>query len=437
VASETACPKAIPRLGGHVCAAIFLLALAVRLAATASLGFASLHFGDSRAYLSAARELARTGHYPVTTDPYYFRAPGYPFFLVLVTLGRPDRIALAKVGSAATASLAAPFLAALSARIFRRRALALATGLAAAVHPSFVLQSSDIQSEALFLPLLLAAAFLLLAAADRPSSNLAVLAGGFLGLAALTRPTTLLLAPLLVAPLGDRRYPRRARAHLAASALLGLALCVAPWLLRNAIVFRTFVPISDSFGAAFYDGNSQWASRFYDVKSRTEYDAWVNAMETDRQRRFAAIDPRILSRPRDRSRFFVKMAWEDLERDPRQTLRLYEHKALQWLRPYPTSWYWPKWIVIVTGVYYLGLEAAALLGLVRSPRPSVSRFCAGVLILSTLGHLLVVPLWRYRVPYWDPILLMFGLFGLQTVLTRAAIPVAPPDPLLERDTLIQ
>src|SRR5262249_33501742 len=301
---ETPSPMAISRLGGPACAAIFLLALALRLAATASVSFTSLRFGDSRAYLSAARELARNGHYPVTTDPYYFRAPGYPFFLDLITLGRPDRIAWAKVGSAVVGSLAAPLLAALSVRIFGRRPLALATGLAAAVHPSFVLQSSDIQSEALFLPLLLAAAFLLLAATDRPSSNLAVLAGGFLGLAALTRPTTLLLAPLLAAPIGDRRYPRRARAHLAASAVLRLFLCVAPWLLRHALVSHTFVPISDSFGAAFYDGNSQWASRFYDVKSRAEYDAWVFAMETDRQRRFAAIDPRILTQPRERSRFF-------------------------------------------------------------------------------------------------------------------------------------
>jgi Dolichyl-phosphate-mannose-protein mannosyltransferase len=435
VASETLSATAIPRLSVHVYLAIFLLALAVRLGATASAGFASLRFGDSRAYLSAAANLARTGRYPVTTDPYYFRAPGYPFFLVLTTLGRPDRVAWAKIGSAAVGSLAAPLLAALSAHIFRRKALALATGVAAAVHPSFVLQSSDIQSEALFLPLLLTAAFLLLAATDRPSSNLAVLAGGFLGLAALTRPTTLLLAPLLTAPLGDRRYPRRARAHLAASALLGLALCLAPWLLRNAIVFHTLVPISDSFGAAFYDGNSQWASRFYDVKSRTEYDAWVSAMETDRQRRFAAIDPRILAQPRDRSRFFVGMALEDLKRDPRETLRLYEHKALQWLRPYPTSWYWPKWIVIVTGVYYVCLEAAALLGLVRSPRPGVSRFCAGVLVLSTLGHLLVVPLWRYRVPFWDPILLMFGLFGLQTIFFAGRHRGCSPDPLFERDTL--
>ena len=421
VSHQTSSAVVTPRLRGSLFSLIFFIAFAIRLATTAGVGFTTLHFGDSRAYLSAARQLARTGRYPTTTDPFYFRAPGYPFFLVLTTLGRPDRVVWAKVASVAAGSFAAPLLAALSARIFRRRRLALATGLVTAAHPSFVLQSCDIQSEALFLPLLLAAVFLLLAAADRPSSNLAVLAGGCLGLAALTRPTSILLAPLFAAPLGDRRYPFRARAHLAASAILGLFLSVAPWLLRNALVFHAFVPISDSFGAAFYDGNSRWAMRFYDIRGRAEYDAWVSAMETDRRRRLAAVDPEILQKPRERSHLFISMALEDLRRDRRETLRLYEHKALQWLRPYPTSWYWPSWILVLTGAYYALLELASVLGLVRSPRLGVAFFSVGVLILSTLGHLLVVPLWRYRVPYWDPILLLFGLFGLQILIERARL----------------
>ena len=48
---------------------------------------------------------------------------------------------------------------------------------------------------------------LLLTAVDRPSSNLALLSGGVLALAALTRPSALALAALLSAPLFDRDYP--------------------------------------------------------------------------------------------------------------------------------------------------------------------------------------------------------------------------------------
>jgi hypothetical protein len=203
---------------------------------------------------------------------------------------------------------------------------------------------------------------------------------------------------------------------------------VAPWLLRNALVFREFVPISDSFGAAFYDGNSEWARRFYEVRTRAEYDAWVKAMVDDRERRLALVDPKIFTQPGQRSRLFLEMGLQDLSRDPKESIRLYTRKALQWLRPYPTPWSWPRWIVITTGIYYALLELIALYGLFVSPRRGVSLFCAGVLILTTLGHLLVVPLWRYRVPYWDPILLLYGVFGATRFLehgsaVRRAVPL--------------
>src|SRR5262249_53736280 len=156
--------------------------------------------------------------------------------------------AVAKVANAVLGAFAAWLIAVLGARLFRRRSVALAAGFVAAIDPSLVFVSSDVQTEPLFLALLLAAGFLLLVCVDRPSSNFGVLAGLLLGLAILTRPSALALVPLLLAPLGDRRYPVRARAHLAGSALLGLALGLAPWVIRNAVVYRDFILVSDVGG---------------------------------------------------------------------------------------------------------------------------------------------------------------------------------------------
>src|SRR5260370_30757160 len=79
----------VPRLGRRACVLIFLLALVVRLAAIAVVGFSTLRFGDARAYLFAANELVRTGHYPLATEPFYLRAPASPVFLAAATLGNP------------------------------------------------------------------------------------------------------------------------------------------------------------------------------------------------------------------------------------------------------------------------------------------------------------------------------------------------------------
>ena len=312
--------------------------------------------------------LVETGRYPKTTEPFYFRAPGYPVFLALVTLGHPDRIAAAKAANADRSGPSrSPLLAALSARIFRRRIVAIATGVAAAMHPGLVSLSLDVESEPLFLLLLLAAGFLLLAAVDRPSSNLAVGAGLVAALAALTRPTALLLVPFLAAPLGDRRYPPRVRWQLAASALLGFLLALSPWTIRNLLVFGELLPVNDAAGSAFYQGNSDWAVRFYEIRTRSEYADWSRAAFADLSRETAALDRAGMTSRSERSRYFFRKAIAERSRDPAGWMRLLARKAWSFVRPYPNPLFWPRWIVVVVGVVGTAVTLFAIRGFLRAP----------------------------------------------------------------------
>ena len=417
----------VPLLGARAVFLIFLLALAVRLAATAAVGFSTIQFGDARAYLFAARTLVHEHRYPTSTDGLFFRPPGYPVFLAAATLGDPDRIALGKAANSVLGALAALLLAAISARIFRRRLVALATGAAAAVHPAFVLIATDIQSEPLFLVLLLTAGLLLLVSADRPSSGLGVGAGVFLALAALTRPTALALAPLLLAPLFDRRYPLRVRSHLAASAMVGFLLALAPWTLRNAVVFHEFIPVNDAGGTAFYQGNSDWTVRFYRIRDRAEYERWIAAEASDMARRNEELE-RAGTTPAKRSRAFTRMAVAERRTDPAGWIRLFLRKAWDWLRPYPSPLFWPPGIVFATGVYYTVLFLLAAAGLLRAPRPGVRAFSLALLFITMAAHVVIIVVWRYRIPYWDPVLLLYGVSGAfllaESFAQRAGVPLA-------------
>ena len=145
----TAALSGVPRLGRAACAAIFLGALAVRVAVIAATGFSTVRFADAPSYQLGARALAETGRYPLRTDAYLFRPPGYAFFLAVATLGHPDAIPAAKVATAATGRSAPcswprspPHLPAA-----RHRDLG---GRSRAVHPTLVLVSTDLQSEPLF-----------------------------------------------------------------------------------------------------------------------------------------------------------------------------------------------------------------------------------------------------------------------------------------------
>lgn len=405
----------MPPLGGRVLLALFALALAVRLVAAAVTGLDTVRFGDARAYISAAETIVREGRYPVRTDVFFFRPPGYPAFLAVATLGRPGSIPRAKAATALVGAVCAPLLAALSARLFRRRGVAIATGIAAAIHPAFLVVTSDVQSEPLFLALLLSAGLLLLVAADRPSTTLAVAAGGLLALAALTRSSALVLVPFLAAPLLDGRYPRRVRAHIAAAGLVGFLFLLAPWTLRNALLFGEFLPVNDAAGNAFYQGNSDWMVRFYDVRTREQYLAWMKAFDEDMQRRNAELDATGRGSPGARSRAFAEQAVAERLRDPAGWAKLLLRKAWDWLRPYPNPLFWTTGAVLAAAAYNLFLYGFAAIGFASAPRPGARAFTLAFLAVTLLSHVVLIVVWRYRIPYWDPVLLLYGVFGAGTL----------------------
>jgi 4-amino-4-deoxy-L-arabinose transferase-like glycosyltransferase len=308
-------------------------------------------------------------------------------------------------------SFAAVLLAMLSARIFRRRDVAIGAGTAAALHPSFVLLSTDVQSEPLFQLFLLLSGICLLMAADKPSAKAAAAAGAILGLAALTRPSAMALAPLLAAPLLDRRHPPRVGLRLAGTALLGFLVSLAPWTVRNALRFHELIPVSDAGGVSLYSGNSGWTRSFYQVSNRDEYVRWLESFDRDLQARLARMEKAGRLSPGRRSAAFARMAIEESLADPFGSLRLFAWKAWHWVRPYPTPWFWGPAVVAGIGILYVVLYVLAARGLLRSPRRGVAVVCVAVLGISMMVHVALQVVWRYRVPYWDPILLLYGVFG--------------------------
>jgi 4-amino-4-deoxy-L-arabinose transferase-like glycosyltransferase len=405
-------------LGPRLLLAIFGIALAARIGTIAWFGFSTLSFGDSRDYIAAAESIARDGAYPEKPTFHFLRAPGYPAFLAVATLGHPRILWLAKLWNALLGAGACVLIAVLSFRLFRAPTLAAATGVAAALHPSFLLVSSGIQSEPLFLLLLLLFAFFLLAAVDRPSGGLALLAGAALGLAALTRPTGLCLLPLLLAPLRDARWPKRLRAQISLAAFAGLFVAVAPWTLRNALVYRELLPINDAFGNAFYMGNSSWASRYYALESRAQLDAWIVDFDKDVRARLADLESRGIDAPGAKSRAFVLATLEEHRGDAAGWARLIGRKALDWLRPWPNPWYWHPVVVWGVGALYVLLYLLATPGLVGSRRRGAAAFAVGVLLLSMAAHVATLVVFRYRIPFWDPILLLYGLASAERLTRR-------------------
>ena len=282
------------------------------------------------------------------------------------------------------------------------------------------------QSEPLFLLLLGVSGFLLLAAADRPSSNLALAAGAVLAIAALTRSSALVLAPLLLAPLGDRRYPMRARSHVAFSALLGFAVALAPWVLRNALVFRELILVNDGAGYVFWGRNSDAAIGLAEARTREEVEAASAELERSREDLIASLPPEVRASPGRLSRALFSAALRERLSDPRPTNILLAWKARDWLRPWPDPRFWPRGAVVALGIFYSALYVLAAVGLFRAERTGARAFCLAFLAVTFAFHLVFETSWRYRAAYWEPVLLLYAVPGAASLVRRREPALATP-----------
>jgi 4-amino-4-deoxy-L-arabinose transferase-like glycosyltransferase len=177
-------------------------------------------------------------------------APFYPVVLAgLAKLGGTGEVIQRLAGTVFGAGTIAA-VGLLGRRFAGDRAGLLAAGIAA-VYPILITADGALMSESLYgllVALSLLAAYRLL---DAPSPRRGVVLGGLVGLAALTRGEGALLLVLLLIPLVRR--PRGAR--MAAVACATFLIVLAPWTVRNWVVFGRFVPVSTDTGAVIGGAN--------------------------------------------------------------------------------------------------------------------------------------------------------------------------------------
>src|SRR3954464_7489876 len=119
----------------------------------------------------------------------------------------------------------------------------LAAAIIAAIYPIFIGADADLMAETLYGPLIAGALLTALALREQPRATTAALLGALLALAALTRSEGLIFVPLLAMPVAWGAA-REGRALRVGAVLAGCVVVLAPWMIRNAMTFDRFVPIS-------------------------------------------------------------------------------------------------------------------------------------------------------------------------------------------------
>lgn len=233
-------------------AAIAAGAFVVRAGYALTLG-AFTGLTDPRYYHLQANLLA-DGH--GFADPYVWVFSGHvvpaathpPLFSLLLSISSllggtsetTHRLVACVIGAAAVVAIG------LLGRRLGGPGVGLGAAVIAAVYPNLWILDANVFSEGLAVLLVTVALLLAYRLRRAPTTLGAIELGAVLGLAALTRPETILLIPLLAAPillrLADLTWSRR-------FALLGLTvvifgLLLAPWVVRNLTGFDRTVTLS-------------------------------------------------------------------------------------------------------------------------------------------------------------------------------------------------
>jgi hypothetical protein len=310
---------------------------------------------------------------------------------------------------------------------FGRRAGLLAA-VAAAFYPELVWYPAHYWSETVYLLFLWGAIERTLAADARGSRRVAAVAGLLWGLATLTRELSLYLVPIaalwLLRPRGRAAGEPRAfkiqDVTPAAALVLATVLTVVPWTIRNAIVFRGFVPVSTMGGLNLWHGNTTLTHlEIYEVLATkggpVEQDRYCREMAgrtiADRQPGWA------LEKLAGQMPEFWKAGGEVLD-------HLVGRQACG---PLPAAALVPVELLVV--LPYLAVLGLFLVGLARL------RFSAGGWLLQVLlaaynaAHVVAFATTRFRLPML-PVLFMVGAAFLVGRREGSLLPLKGPRAVL-------
>jgi 4-amino-4-deoxy-L-arabinose transferase-like glycosyltransferase len=244
---------------------ILLVALALRLTVV-SLTYDTPTTLDPADFSRTALSIAQGHGYPQSNrapglGPSAFRPPGYPYFLAAVyAIAGQEAPPVGRLVGAFLGTLAVGLIGLIALRLWGKRVSLLALCIAA-LAPPMVILSTALVSEALFVPIVLGAVVTALEyRRSRHRYRWPIVTGVLIGLSALTRTNGLLLLlpfALAFAPARKRRVSAWAPA---AAMVLAAVVTIAPWTVRNWMVFHAFIPISDETGytiAGTYDQASR------------------------------------------------------------------------------------------------------------------------------------------------------------------------------------
>lgn len=215
---------------------------------------------DSAFYNGHAIDLAAGRGFvnPATGAPSAFLPPGYSFALASVYLVTGPSVLAGAMLNAAFAAVTMVFTYLIARSFFGAGAARFAGGILA-FFPSQIVYTPALTPDLFFTALLMGVLWAGLLVGKETDRWRFVMLGIMLGLAVLTAPKVLVLAPILVLA-ASRGVSRRTTAERSACVFATMLVLLVPWTVRNAIRLDSPVFVSSNSGVNLWIGSNPEAT---------------------------------------------------------------------------------------------------------------------------------------------------------------------------------
>lgn len=298
---------------------IFIVALALRLFIVIS--SSKIPDYDASGYDDRAMSIIRGEGFGSIGKPTAFKEPFYSFFLAGVYYIFGHSYLIVRIAQAILSALICIFITLISKEFFSDKTSILA-GLIAVINPSFIKASEHLLSETLFTFILILAVFYAIRLTKRLSFKTSIMLGILFGVGALTRSTLAPLAFLISVTLFFLFKKRYAFKKIMVNIIIIVfffLLPIAPWTIRNWLVFHEFVPISTNVGINIYSSYfppKGYLFGFTASDNNTEYAKSLNS------------EPAV-------SKYLLQKSWDGIKKlSPTKIFKLEVLKFLYFLCPF-------------------------------------------------------------------------------------------------------
>ncbi|MBN1956496.1 MAG: glycosyltransferase family 39 protein [Anaerolineae bacterium] len=357
--------------------------------------------GDAGSYDQIARSLLAGNGFSLHEGPTAFWPPLYPYFLAGLYALFGYHLWIARLVQALLGAIAVGAVYETARLLFGRR-VALLAGIGMLLYPHVIYFGAWLIAEALYMALFTVAVWLAIRLQQRPGWLGFGSLGLLMGLGLLAKPATLMFIPFLAlwAWFSLPALSRCRRATCFLLVLLVLVAVVAPWTVRNGIVFQDFILVSTNGGYTFYGANNE--------------DAFGGHRE--------GFPPRLpgLSEPEAEQEYY-RRALEWGAENPGDALRLSARKLARLFSPLSVASYERDYDLplagLVKGVYWAFLLAVLVGMLLTLPRWRELILLYALILRVLIGTVLFYGDARYTLPM-VPAWVIFAAVALASIYRR-------------------